>query len=60
MIITNPSSILVVDDNAVNHIVLNDLIITLGHTPILAENGLSALKKMEKGTNFKVRLEGAD
>ena len=45
---TNPSIILIVDDNETNRNVLNDLVITLGHTPALAENGLSALAQMKK------------
>lgn len=45
---TNPPIILIVDDNERNRNILNDLIIELGHTPALAENGLSALAQMKK------------
>jgi len=43
-----PANILIVDDTEVNRNVLHDLILTLGHTPILAENGLSALARIRK------------
>ena len=39
-------AILIVDDMEPNRIVLQDQIITLGHTPFLAENGLLALEKI--------------
>lgn len=39
-----PANILIVDDNEINRKILNDLIIALEHTPILAENGFAALK----------------
>ncbi|MFQ5432860.1 MAG: HD domain-containing phosphohydrolase [Nitrospinota bacterium] len=42
------ASILIVDDIEVNRTILKDIIIALGHTPILAENGLSALAQMKK------------
>jgi putative two-component system response regulator len=45
---TNPAKILIVDDNETNLNILNDLVTVLGHIPILAENGLSALAQMEK------------
>jgi response regulator RpfG family c-di-GMP phosphodiesterase len=44
----NKSRILIVEDNELNRKLLNDIIIALGHTPILAENGLSALAQMKK------------
>jgi len=42
------ASILIVDDTEVNRNVLHDLILVLGHTPILAENGFSALAQIRK------------
>jgi putative two-component system response regulator len=42
------ANILIVDDNELNRKLLNDIIIALDHTPILAENGLSALAQMKK------------
>ncbi len=39
-------NILIVDDSEVNRLVLHDQVITLGHTPLLAENGLVALEKV--------------
>lgn len=44
----NKSSILIVDDNEVNRKLLNDMTLALGHKPVLAENGLSALAHMKK------------
>ncbi|MDM8560075.1 adenylate/guanylate cyclase domain-containing protein [Candidatus Parabeggiatoa sp. HSG14] len=41
----NTAKILIVDDIEVNREILHDLIVYLGHTPILAENGHSALNK---------------
>ena len=41
------AAILVVDDKEINRDVLRSLITTLGHVPILAENGLSALAQMK-------------
>jgi putative two-component system response regulator len=43
----NPANILIVDDNAANRKLLYDIILSLGHTPWLAENGRSALKFLE-------------
>ncbi len=45
---TTPAKILIVDDNEKNRAVLNDFVVVLGHTPFLAENGLSALAQMRK------------
>ena len=42
------ATILVVDDNELNRDVLHALIMALGHVPLLAVNGLSALTQMEK------------
>ena len=39
-------NILIVDDSEANRMVLNDHILSLGHLPTLAENGLSALAKI--------------
>ncbi len=53
----NPAKILIVDDNEVNRNVLNDMIIVLGHTPVLAENGLMALANMEEQDKDLVLLD---
>lgn len=45
---TIPSKILIVDDHAPNRLVLNDLIISIGHIPILSENGKSALLQIKE------------
>ena len=42
------ASILIVDDNEVNSKLLNDMTLALGHNPVLAENGLSAMAHMKK------------
>ena len=42
------ASILIVDDNEVNRNLLNDMILALGHKPVLVENGLSALAHMKR------------
>jgi CheY-like chemotaxis protein len=42
------ATILVVDDNELNRDVLHALIMALGHVPLLAVNGLSALTQMEE------------
>jgi putative two-component system response regulator len=39
-------TILIVDDSEANRMILEDQVITLGHSPVLAENGLVALKKV--------------
>jgi putative two-component system response regulator len=46
-------TILVVDDSEANRMILQDQVITLGHKPVLAENGLVALKKI---TDYKPDL----
>jgi len=46
--IKDAATILVADDKEMNRDVLHALITTLGHVPLLAENGLSALNQMEK------------
>jgi putative two-component system response regulator len=43
---TRSHRILIVDDSNVNRLILQDHIIALGHTPLLAENGLVALEKI--------------
>ena len=43
-----PSNILIVDDIEKNRNLLSDMILTLGHTPVLAENGLSALTQTKE------------
>jgi len=45
---TEPARILVVDDDEINRVILDDFISNLGHTPVLAENGLSALAQMRE------------
>lgn len=40
-------NILIVDDNDNNRKILNDLIVDMGHNPIMAENGLYALSRLE-------------
>lgn len=40
------ATILIVDDSEANRVLLNDLILSIGHQPLLAENGLSALAQI--------------
>lgn len=44
----NPSLILIVDDVETNRFILRDIIIELGYLPMLAENGVQALKLVER------------
>ncbi len=44
---SSPATILIVDDEERNRALLNDYVITLGHTPVLADNGLSALARIK-------------
>ena len=44
----NSATILIVDDMEVNRQVLHDVMLSLGHTPVLAENGLSALESLRQ------------
>ncbi len=46
--VKDKATILVADDNEINRDVLHSLIAALGHVPLLAENGLSAITQMEK------------
>jgi len=43
-----PSIILIVDDIEDNRQILNDLVVVLGHKPVLAENGVVALEQLER------------
>jgi adenylate cyclase len=43
-----PSTILVVDDHEANRLILHDLIVSYGHRPVLADNGLSALAHLRR------------
>jgi len=43
---TTAHTILIVDDSEANRLILQDHIFILGHTPVLAENGLVALEKV--------------
>lgn len=54
---TNSATILIVDDQELNRLVLNDLIISIGHVPLLAENGTIALKQMYEHTPDLVLLD---
>ncbi|MDM8567613.1 response regulator [Candidatus Halobeggiatoa sp. HSG11] len=45
---TESANILIVDDIEVNRTVLHDLVLSLGHTPKLAENGISALEQIHE------------
>jgi class 3 adenylate cyclase len=49
--------ILVVDDNETNRTVLHDLIVSIGHVPVMAENGLSALAQIRGGDPDMVLLD---
>ncbi len=42
------ATILIVDDNEQNRRILNDQVLTLGHKPVQAENGISALAQVRK------------
>lgn len=42
------ASILIVDDSAVNRAILHNLVITLGHNPVMAEDGVAALDCIKK------------
>lgn len=45
---TQPSSILIVDDNSTNRIMLSRYVSRLGYKPTLAENGKQALEKLKR------------
>lgn len=51
------SKILIVDDIEINRNVLNDMVLTLGHIPELAEDGLKALAKIESENYDLVLLD---
>lgn len=42
-----PATILIVDDNAAHRKLLHELIVMLGHTPVLANSGPEALASMQ-------------
>ncbi len=44
---TEPANILIVDDQEPNRMILNDLIISIGHIPILSIDGNAAIKQIE-------------
>ena len=48
VVMNNPVTILVVDDDKMNRDLLHELILALSYTPILADNGLSALAQIKK------------
>jgi class 3 adenylate cyclase len=52
-----PATILVVDDHEANRLILNELITSYGHTPVLAENGLSALAHIRRDPPDLVLLD---
>ncbi|MCH7479338.1 MAG: response regulator [SAR324 cluster bacterium] len=51
------ATILICDDNEANRILLNDLILSIGHVPLLAENGLSALAQIRTAEPDLVLLD---
>jgi len=53
----NPATILIVDDDEINRMILSDFISNLGHTSISAENGLSAMAQMKENTPDIVLLD---
>jgi len=44
----SPATILIVEDNSGNRKLLYDIILSLGHTPLLANNGRSALELLKR------------
>ena len=44
---TTPATILIVDDNAAHRKLLHELIVMLGHTPVLANSGPEALASIQ-------------
>lgn len=42
------ANILIVDDDKTNRYVLHNMIVDLGHIPLVAENGEAALARMKK------------
>lgn len=53
----DPAQILIVDDIEENRQLLNDFVVAIGHTAVLAENGLSALAQMRKASPDLVLLD---
>ena len=51
------ATILICDDSEANRILLNDLILSIGHVPLLAENGLSALAQIRTAKPDLVLLD---
>lgn len=54
---TNNYQILIVDDHKPNRDLLNDQVIIMGHSPLLAENGLSALAQTRQNTPDLILLD---
>ena len=54
---TNKHKILIVDDLEPNRMVLNDQVESLGHIPIMAENGVSALGQINSNNPDLVLLD---
>jgi CheY-like chemotaxis protein len=54
---TNKHKILIVDDLEPNRMVLNDQVESLGHNPIMAENGVSALGQINSENPDLVLLD---
>lgn len=52
-----PANILVVEDTETNRDLLCNLIFALGHTPVIAENGLTALAKIHKNPPDLILLD---
>jgi len=51
------AKILIVDDDALNRDLLKEYVLSLGHKPLLAENGLSALAMMRRNAPDAVLLD---
>lgn len=50
-------NIMIVDDKEANRNLLNEHVLHLNHTPILAENGMVALKLIEKNPPDAILLD---
>lgn len=55
--IKDKATILIVDDNVKNRHVLKDMVLSFGHIPVLAENGIEALSKMKEQSPDMVLLD---